>query len=73
METLKQTLTVPKNHRLHFDVTLPENFPTGTTEVLLVFSPQTSRKILGASHPTKKMRGFLQGIDTSVLREKDRI
>lgn len=38
METLKQILTVPENHKIHFDVTLPENFPTGQVEVLLVFS-----------------------------------
>ncbi len=38
METLKQTLTIPENHKIHIDVTLPDNFPTGQVEVLLVFS-----------------------------------
>lgn len=38
METLKQTLTIPENHKIHIDVTLPDSFPTGQVEVLLVFS-----------------------------------
>lgn len=38
METLKQTLTIPENHKIHIDLTLPDNFPTGSVEVLLVFS-----------------------------------
>lgn len=38
METLKQTLTIPENHKIHIDITLPDNFPTGQVEVLLVFS-----------------------------------
>ncbi|OGT46002.1 MAG: hypothetical protein A3E82_07740 [Gammaproteobacteria bacterium RIFCSPHIGHO2_12_FULL_38_11] len=42
METLKQILTIPENHKIHFDVTLPENFPTGQVEVLLVFSTKTA-------------------------------
>ncbi|MCX7120291.1 MAG: hypothetical protein NTZ67_00705 [Gammaproteobacteria bacterium] len=48
METLKQILTVPENHKIHFDVTLPENFPTGQVEVLLVFSSRavTSDEIM---------------------------
>ena len=39
METLKKTLTIPKNHQIHIDLTLPEHFPTGLAEILLVFSP----------------------------------
>lgn len=42
METLKQTLMVPKNHTVHFEVTLPENFPIGLAEVILVFAPKIS-------------------------------
>ena len=38
METLKKTLTIPKNHQIHIDLTLPEHFPTGPVEILLVFS-----------------------------------
>ena len=41
METLKKVLTIPENHKIHFDVTLPDNFPTGQVEVLLVFSTQS--------------------------------
>jgi len=42
METLKQTLTVPDNHKLHFDIILPDTFPTGTVDVLLVFAHQSN-------------------------------
>ena len=42
METLKQILTIPDNHRLHFDITLPDSFPTGAVEVLLVFAHKVS-------------------------------
>jgi len=49
METLKQVLTVPENHQLHFDITLPNNFPTGPAEVLLVFSPQSMSSVEAAN------------------------
>ena len=41
METVKQTLVVPENHQLHFDVNLSRTFPTGLADVILIFSPKT--------------------------------
>jgi len=42
METLKQVLTIPENHQLHFDITLPADFPTGPAEVVLIFAPHAT-------------------------------
>ena len=41
VETVKQTLVVPENHQLHFDVNLSRAFPTGLADVILIFSPKT--------------------------------
>lgn len=49
METLKKTLTVPENHKIHLDLTLPDNFPTGQVEVLLVFSNKLTSSNTGGS------------------------
>lgn len=36
METLKKIVTIPDNHHLKLDVTLPDSFPTGEVELILV-------------------------------------
>jgi hypothetical protein len=41
METLKQAVHIPISHQLHFDVTLPQDFPIGSAEVLLIFAFQS--------------------------------
>jgi hypothetical protein len=38
MEAFKKTYIVPANHQLHMDITLPDTFPAGETEVYLIFS-----------------------------------
>ena len=40
MQTLRQTLKIPESHKLHLDIVLPNDFPTGLTDVLLVFASQ---------------------------------
>ena len=61
METLKQILTIPENHQLHLDVTLPDNFPTGPVEVLLVFSPKTIPSENKMNKELLKLAGTLKG------------
>ncbi len=62
METLKQILTIPENHKLHFDITLPDSFPTGLAEVLLVFAPNImpSQKTNNATEMLLKLAGSLK-------------
>lgn len=43
METFKKTVYIPPNHHLKFDLKLPDNFPIGETEILLVFSATSSK------------------------------
>ncbi len=60
MEALKKIFYIPTNHQLKIDVKLPDNFPTGETEVLLIFAPKTS---LQSSHNSKallKLAGCLK-------------
>jgi hypothetical protein len=64
METLKQTLMIPKNHKVHFDVTLPESFPTGSAEVLLVFAPKTSSPTTSNIKALLKLAGSLKDSTT---------
>lgn len=40
METLKQTLLVPADHKIQLDITLPDSFPTGEAEVVVIFAPK---------------------------------
>lgn len=42
METLKQMLNIPENHQLNIEVKLPDNFPSGPAEVLLVFASKAA-------------------------------
>ena len=45
METLKKTVCIPADHHLQLDLTLPEHFPTGEAEVLLIFAGKTPSPI----------------------------
>jgi len=49
MEIVKQILNIPKNHQLHFDVTLPDSFPSGPAEVLLVFVSKVTTSRVAAN------------------------
>ncbi len=60
METLKKTLTIPENHKVHFDLTLPDNFPTGQVEVLLVFSTKPTPSNDTANVGILKLAGALK-------------
>ncbi|TLY46596.1 MAG: DUF2281 domain-containing protein [Gammaproteobacteria bacterium] len=44
METLKKIVTIPKNHHLKLDVTLPESFPTGEVEMVIFFSSKKRKE-----------------------------
>jgi hypothetical protein len=37
--TIQQTIDVPANRKVHFDIILPEGVPCGQTEVILDFKP----------------------------------
>ncbi len=58
METLKQIVTIPENHQLHLDITLPEGFPTGPAEILLVFA---SKSDISLEESSVKELGKLAG------------
>ncbi len=45
METVKQRVFIPSNHKLHFDLDVPESIDTGEAEVLVVFQPKDKGKI----------------------------
>ncbi|HLB56710.1 MAG TPA: hypothetical protein VJK30_05220 [Coxiellaceae bacterium] len=60
METLKQTLVVPENHKIHIDVTLPDSFPTGQVEVLLVFSNKLTSSNDGINIAILQLAGVLK-------------
>ena len=44
METIKQRVFIPSNHKLHFDLDVPESIDTGEAEVLVVFQPKDKDK-----------------------------
>jgi hypothetical protein len=36
MNTIQQTIPIPESRRLHLDLSLPEDVPTGAAEMLVV-------------------------------------
>lgn len=61
METLKKIVTIPENHHLKFDVTLPESFPTGEVELVIVFSSEKQKEkknLLSLEGKLKKSSNF---------------
>lgn len=60
MNILKQTLIIPKNHHLHFDVTLPDNFPVGKTDVILTFIQQPTSESNSKGEKLLKLAGSLK-------------
>lgn len=40
MDTIRKTVTIPGDHRLHLDVDVPERVPAGEADVLLIISPK---------------------------------
>ena len=49
MNTIQQAVTIPADRRLQLDVSLPDSFPAGEAEMLIVLTPApktVSRKSL---------------------------
>jgi hypothetical protein len=40
MDTLRKTVTIPANRRLHMDIDVPARIPPGEADVLLIISPK---------------------------------
>ena len=40
MDTLRKTVTIPRDHRLRVDVEVPARIPAGKADVLLIISPK---------------------------------
>lgn len=62
MQTLKKVITIPENHHLKLDVTLPNSFPTGEVEVILVIAsnlpPKPTTNLLSLAGKLKKSINF---------------
>ena len=39
MESIKQLVTIPEDHRLRMDVVVPDHVPAGEAEVIVVIAP----------------------------------
>ena len=44
MEAIKQNVVIPSNHKVHFDLDVPESVDAGEAEVLVVFQPKKRGK-----------------------------
>jgi hypothetical protein len=63
METLKKIVTIPANHHLKLDVTLPTSFPTGEVELVLVVASKAdyinrSRQLLSLAGRLRQSVNF---------------
>lgn len=65
METIKQQLNIPANHRVKLDIILPDEIPVGAAEMIMVVAshsrPQNSRRdimeLAGCLRHSKALRG----------------
>ena len=55
MEAIKHSIVLPRDHRVHFDLTVPESIASGAAEVLVVVQPK------GEKIPVARELGTLAG------------
>ena len=55
METIKQRIIVPTNHKVRLELTVPESIAPGEAEVLVVFSAKEK------GQPRERQLGVLKG------------
>ena len=53
MEAVKQRVFIPSNHKLRFDLDVPDSIDTGEAEVIVVFQPKEMK-----SGPKRKVGMF---------------
>ena len=63
MQPSKKVITIPENHHLKLDVTLPNSLPTGEVEVILVIASNlppkpTNSNLLSLAGKLKKSINF---------------
>ena len=64
MMTMQQTVTIPADRRLHFDLTLPDDVPCGQTEIILTFlNPEQGDETDYLLSVPANRRHLLQAID----------
>ncbi|GHU88463.1 hypothetical protein FACS189476_05590 [Spirochaetia bacterium] len=56
--TMRQTIDIPANRKVHFDLVVPETIPCGKREVILDFPQEPGSYKPG---PVKSLRGILKG------------
>lgn len=55
---MRQTIDIPANRKVHFDLVVPETIPCGKREVILDFPQEPGSYKPG---PVKSLRGILKG------------
>ena len=58
MEALKKEITIPENHHLLFDFKVPDTFPVGNAEVMLVFQPAAKPAAANIRNTFKQFRSI---------------
>ncbi|MDR0710176.1 MAG: hypothetical protein LBF77_08940 [Spirochaetaceae bacterium] len=51
--TIEQTIDIPENRKVHFDVVLPRTVPSGSTKVTLAFPSPNSQETVKPQLPVK--------------------
>jgi hypothetical protein len=55
--TIRKTIDIPANRKVHFDLVLPDSVPCGRIDVILNFHPTAYK----GGKPVKSLRGILKG------------
>lgn len=56
MTTIRQTITIPENHRVSIELALPKSLPAGVADVVVTISPRTKSR---PKTPLAKLAGSL--------------
>ncbi len=67
MTTIQKTIQIKPDRRLHLDLSLPDDLPTGEAEVLVIISPA------GSDSPVKAIRPLAGSLASSKTFAEDSV
>ncbi len=58
MTTIQKSITIPEDHRIHIEISLPASLPVGAADMVVTISPQRKKR---PKTSLKSLAGSLAG------------